>query len=176
MEVPNLQILIDGCLKDDRDSQKQIYDLYKDAMYSVCFRICGNYDDAKDALQEGFIEVFRCIDAFRAESSLGAWIKTIMVRRAIRKLKKLRFEEISINLQEPVEFDSEISGDELHKAILMLDEGYRSVFVLYEVEGYSHREISIMLKISEGTSKSQLHYAKKKLQSILQKIYGYERY
>ncbi|HOZ30674.1 MAG TPA: RNA polymerase sigma factor [Bacteroidales bacterium] len=176
MEVPNLQILIDGCLKDDRDSQKQIYDLYKDAMYSVCFRICGNYDDAKDALQEGFIEVFRCINAFRAESSLGAWIKTIMVRRAIRKLKKLRFEEISINLQEPVEFDSEISGDELHKAILMLDEGYRSVFVLYEVEGYSHREISIMLKISEGTSKSQLHYAKKKLQSILQKIYGYERY
>ena len=176
MEVPNLQILIDGCLKDDRDSQKQIYDLYKDAMYSVCFRICGNYDDAKDALQEGFIEVFRCINAFRAESSLGAWIKTIMVRRAIRKLKKLRFEEISVNLQEPVEFDSEISGDELHKAILMLDEGYRSVFVLYEVEGYSHREISIMLKISEGTSKSQLHYAKKKLQSILQKIYGYERY
>ncbi|MDD3860336.1 MAG: RNA polymerase sigma factor [Bacteroidales bacterium] len=176
MEVPNLQILIDGCLQDDRDSQKQIYDLYKDAMYSVCFRICGNYDDAKDALQEGFIEVFRCIDAFRAESSLGAWIKTIMVRRAIRKLKKLRFEEISINMQEPVEFDSEISGDELHKAILMLDEGYRSVFVLYEVEGYSHREISIMLKISEGTSKSQLHYAKKKLQTILQKIYGYERY
>lgn len=175
METQKLQILIEGCHKDDRDSQKQIYDLYKNAMYSVCLRICGNIDDAKDALQEGFVEVFRCLNAFRAESSLGAWIKTIMVRRAIRKLKKIQFEQIPINQHDSFEFEAEISGEELHKAILMLDEGYRSVFVLYEVEGYSHREISDMLKISEGTSKSQLHYAKKKLQLILQKIYGYER-
>ncbi|HNQ67302.1 MAG TPA: RNA polymerase sigma factor [Bacteroidales bacterium] len=175
METQNLQILIEGCLKNDRNSQKQIYDLYKNAMYSVCLRICADCDDAKDALQEGFVEVFKCINAFRSESSLGAWIKTIMVRRAIRKLKKLKFEKFPANLHEPIEFESDISGEELHKAILMLDEGYRSVFVLYEVEGYSHQEISRILKISEGTSKSQLHYAKKKLQLILQKIYGYER-
>ena len=144
-------------------------------MYSVCLRICGNQDDAKDALQEGFIEVFKSLPAFRGESSVGAWIKTIIARKAIRKLRKLKFAPESEAVSEIVEFESDISGEELHKAIMSLDEGYRSVFVLYEAEGYSHREISDMLKISEGTSKSQLHYAKKKLQSILQKNYGYER-
>ncbi len=170
-----MQILINGCLNNDRVSQKQLYDAYKNAMYSVCLRICGNQDDAKDALQEGFIEVFKSLPAYRAEASLGAWIKTIMARRAIRKLKKLNFASEAEALREPVEFDSDFSGEELHQAIMMLDEGYRSVFVLYEVEGYSHREVSQMLNISEGTSKSQLHYAKRKLQSILQKTYGYER-
>lgn len=175
MEAQKLQILIQGCLNNDRDSQKQLYDAYKNAMYSVCFRICGNQDDAKDALQEGFIEVFKSLPAYRAEASIGAWIKTIMARRAIRKLKKLKFSSESEALGETVDFDSDISGEELQNAIMMLDEGYRTVFVLYEVEGYSHREISEILKISEGTSKSQLHYSKKKLKSILQKIYGYER-
>lgn len=175
METQKTQILIQGCLNNDRISQKQLYDTYKNAMYSVCFRICGNQDDAKDALQEGFIEVFKSLPTYRAEASIGAWIKTIMVRRAIRKLKKLSFVSENEALSESVEFDSDLSGEELHQAIMMLDEGFRSVFVLYQVEGYSHREVAQMLSISEGTSKSQLHYAKKKLQLILQKTYGYER-
>jgi RNA polymerase sigma-70 factor (ECF subfamily) len=175
METQKTQILIQGCLNNDRASQKQIYDDYKNAMFSICLRITGNHDDAKDALQEGFIDVFKGIISFRAEASLGSWIKTIMVRHAIRKLRKLNFvPESEIREPEP-DFVSDLSGEELHKAIIMLDEGYRSVFVLYEVEGYSHKEIAQMLAISEGTSKSQLHYAKKKLQSILQKTYGYER-
>ncbi len=175
METQKTQIMIQGCLNNDRASQKQLYDAYKNAMYSVCFRICGNQDDAKDALQEGFIEVFKSLSAYRAESTIGAWIKTIIARKALRKLKKLSFVSETEAISESVEFDSDISGEELQNAIMMLDVGYRSVFVLYEVEGYSHREVSQMLKISEGTSKSQLHYAKKKLQSILQKTYGYER-
>jgi len=175
METQKSEILIQGCLRNDRISQKQLYDAYKNAMFSVCLRITGNYDDAKDALQEGFIAVFKSLPSYRGDSSLGAWIKTIMARQALRKLKKLIFIAETEIADESYNFDYDFSGADLHNAIIMLDEGFRSVFVLYEVEGYSHREISTMLNISEGTSKSQLHYAKKKLQSILQKTYGYER-
>lgn len=175
MEAQKVQILVEGCRTNDRIAQRQVYDAYKNAMYSVCLRICVNQDDAKDALQEGFIEVFKCIHAFRGESTLGAWIKTIMARKALRKLRKLSFEPESKAVDEVVVFEDDLSGEELHNALSLLDEGYRSVFVLYEVEGYTHKEISQMMGISEGTSKSQLHYAKKKLQLILQKTYGYER-
>jgi len=175
METQKPEILIQGCLRNDRTSQKQLYDAYKNAMFSVCLRITGNYDDAKDALQEGFVAVFKSLSSYRGLSSPGAWIKTIMVRQALRKLKKPVFSEATEIADESYDFDSDFSGADLHNAIIALDEGFRSVFVLYEVEGYSHREIAQMLNISEGTSKSQLHYAKKKLQSILRKTYGYER-
>lgn len=168
-------ILIKNCIKNNRKSQKELYDKYKDAMFTICLRITGNYDDAADALQDGFISVFKGLSSFKGESTFGAWIKTIMVRSSVRRLKKIFFVDEEKIHEEPVLFDSDLSGDDLHNAILQLDEGYRSIFVLYEVEGYTHNEIGEMLNISPGTSKSQLHYAKKKLKKILKKIYDYER-
>lgn len=124
---------------------------------------------ANDVLQEAFIQVFRDIKQFRGDSTIGAWIKTIVVRNAIRKIKRekdfMLTEEIDSN--EVVQWPEEMYGEDLEKAILSLPAGYRTIFLLIEVEGYKHKEVAEILNISEGTSKSQLYYAKKQLQTIL---------
>lgn len=168
-------ILLKACLQNDRKAQKELFDLYKNGMFTICLRITGDEEDAKDALQEGFIAVFNNLKSFKSNSTIGAWIKTIMVRTALRKVKKMHFEEIENVESQTVSFDDSFSGEVLHKAIMQLDDGFRTVFILYEVEGYSHKEIAEMIGISLGTSKSQLHYAKKKLQSIIVNKYEYER-
>lgn len=161
--------LVDGCLKNNRKIQKQLYDRYCDAMFTIAFRIINDYDIANDALQEAFIQVFTDIKQFRGESTLGAWIKTILVRTAIKKFKK---EDVftQLDLQqngEIITWQEEMKSDDLEKAILSLADGCRTIFLLIEVEGYSHKEVAEMLNVSEGTSKSQLHYAKKQLQILL---------
>jgi len=160
-------ILIKGCKNCEPRAQKQLYNAYKNCMFTICMRITTNYEDARDAMQDGFIAVFNDISKFRAEVSLGSWIKTIMIRSALKKLKPVNFTSSDDLPDTPVEWDFELSGEELQKAIWALPEGYRVVFVMYEVEGYSHAEIAEILHISEGTSKSQLHYAKRKLKELL---------
>lgn len=139
-------------------------------MFTIAYRIVKDADLADDVLQEAFIQVFRDIKKFRGDSALGAWIKTIVVRNAIRKLKKeekLEPLEYHHTNGEVISWPEEMNGEDLENAILSLPAGYRTVFLLVEVEGYKHREIADMLEISEGTSKSQLYYAKKQLQKIL---------
>jgi len=163
-------VLVVKCVANDRQYQKMLYDRYKDAMFTLAYRITGDHDDASDALQDGFIQVFRDLKNFAARSSLGAWIKTIIVRAAYRKLQKqIITEDIEAlnDMNEAVTWDDNLTGELLEKAIQSLSPGYRSVFILIEVEGYSHREVAEMLEISEGTSKSQLYYAKRKLQEYL---------
>lgn len=161
--------LVDGCRKNNRKIQKQLYDRYCDAMFTIAFRIINDYDIANDALQEAFIQVFTDIKQFRGESTLGAWIKTILVRTAIKKFKK---EDVftQLDLQqngEIITWQEEMKSNDLEKAILSLADGCRTIFLLIEVEGYTHKEVAEMLNVSEGTSKSQLHYAKKQLQILL---------
>ncbi|HOY38218.1 MAG: sigma-70 family RNA polymerase sigma factor [Bacteroidales bacterium] len=160
-------ILLEGCRNLEPRAQKRLYDAYKNCMFTICMRITGNYEEARDALQDGFISVFNDISKFRGESSLGAWIKTIIIRAALKRLKPVSFIASDEIPDAPVEWDSEFTGEELQKAIWALPEGYRVVFIMFEVEGYSHTEIADILHISEGTSKSQLHYAKKKLKELL---------
>lgn len=165
--------LIEGCRKNKRKYQKRLYEQYCDAMYTVAFRMVNDTDLASDVLQEAFIQVFRDIDQFRGDASIGAWIKTIVVRSALKKLKSETWTlplEDSTN-GEPVEWPDQMLGQDLEKAILSLPAGYRSIFLLVEVEGYKHKEVAEMLGISEGTSKSQLFYAKKQLQKILKDFY-----
>ena len=161
--------LVEGCRKQRRKIQKQLYERYCDAMYTIAFRICNSHDIAGDALQEAFIQVFTDISQFRGESSLGAWIKTITIRTAIRKIKKENmFVQVpEYSEAEGITWPEEMRGEDLERAILALPEGARTIFLLIEVEGYKHREVSEMLNISEGTSKSQLNYAKKQLQQLL---------
>ncbi len=161
--------LIDGCRKHDPKFQRQLYDRYKNAMYSLAYRLVGDFEDAQDVLQEAFIEVFRNLDSFKGESTLGAWIKTILTRKAIKKFKsRIRFEKYE-DLPENtlIEWETGMDVEMLEKALLSLPEGFRTVLVLYEIEGYKHAEIARMLEISEGTSKSQLFYAKKKLKELI---------
>ena len=162
--------LVHSCLKNDRLAQKNLYDKYKKAMYSLSYRITGDFEAANDVLQDAFVKVFRGLPSFRGESTLGAWIKTIVVRTAYSYLRKEKmfFEDID-NLSQPLKIDwgHYLDSEYLEKAILSLPEGYRMVFVLIEIEGYTHKEVSGLLGISEGTSKSQLFYSKKKLREIL---------
>jgi RNA polymerase sigma factor (sigma-70 family) len=162
--------LVEGCRNGNIVAQKQLFMQYKDAMFTTLYRITGNRQDAEDALQEGFIKVFGALNTYRNESSLGAWMKTIFVRTGLERMRKqIHFMDIEAADNKPVHFDDTLSGEMLEKAILQLDEGYRTVLLLVEVEGYKHREVAEMLGISEGTSKSQLARAKTKLKNMLGK-------
>jgi RNA polymerase sigma factor (sigma-70 family) len=156
------QEIIEGCLKNNRLSQKLLFEKYKNGMFTVVFRILRNDTLSCDALQEGFIQVYQNLKNFRFESSLGSWIKTIMIRNAIKVLKKeMQFDEIGNTANDiSISWDENLTGETLDKAISMLSPGYRMVFLMIEVEGYSHKEVAEMLNITEGTSKSQLSRSK----------------
>ena len=161
--------ILDGCRNGERIAQRALYDQYKSQMYTLAYRITGNFEDAEDVLQEGFLKVFRSINNFRGESKAGTWIHTIMARSALARVKnKMQFTDLEI-LPEVADESNYLSVDSeyLEKAILALPDGYRSIFTLYEIEGFKHREIADMLEISENTSKSQLHKAKRMLQDKL---------
>lgn len=162
--------LIQACLANNRLAQKQLYDRYCNAMYTLAYRITGDFESANDVLQEAFIKVFTHLSGFRQESTLGAWIKTIVVRTALSKLRKtVKEEPLDANYrEEAVDWSHHLDIEYLEKAIQSLPEGYRAVFMLVEVEGYAHKEVAEMLGISIGTSKSQLFYAKKRLRAILE--------
>lgn len=165
--------LIKKCLAQDRLAQKELYNRYCKAMYSAAYRITGDFDMANDVLQDAFIKIFRALPKFRQESTLGAWIKTIVVRTALSKVKRTQtFEPLeNHHFSQSIDWGTtSLDTDYLEKAIMALPEGYRAVFVLIEVEGYSHKDVSDMLGISVGTSKSQLFYAKKRLRASIQEF------
>lgn len=166
--------LVQGCLRSERRAQHDLYNRYCDAMFTSAYRIVSNRDDAHDVLQDAFIQVFRDIGQYRFDSTLGAWIKTIVVRTSLRMLAKnrrLAFVELNEQLtDEMILIPDTLSSEYLEKAILSLPDGYRTVFLLTEVEGYTHEETAGLLGISPGTSKSQLHYARKMLKDRLVSI------
>lgn len=162
--------LIAACKANDRLAQQLLYDRYASAMFTISYRITKDRDVASDVLQEAFVRVFNYIHSFRGESTLGAWIKTIVVRSALAILKKEK-KGLSFDLSEMDETSTRLNFDHdtdyLEKAILSLPSGYRTVFLLIEIEGYTHQDVADLLGVSVGTSKSQLFYAKKRLREIL---------
>ena len=164
--------LIKACIANDRLAQRDLYERYCKAMYTVAYRITGDFESANDVLQEAFVKIFRALPRFRQESTLGAWIKTIVVRTALTHIKKQKFTEpLDYRAeQETVNWGTSLDVEYLEKAIKALPEGYRAVFVLIEVEGFAHKEVAEMLNISVGTSKSQLFYAKKRLREYIGKL------
>ncbi len=171
------RLIIRECISNNRLAQKALFDKYAKAMYTVAFRMLNDYDQAHDIIQDSFIEIFRDLKDFRNESSLYSWMKTIVIRKTIRHLKTVKkFELIETNhhVSEP-KFNQEFTAEDLDKAISSLPTGNRTIFLLVEVEGYKHKEVANMLEISDGTSKSQLFYAKKLLKKYLKEMYGYER-
>ncbi|WP_200975714.1 RNA polymerase sigma factor [Echinicola sp. 20G] len=165
--------LVAACIKQDRKAQFELFERYKVALYSSVYRILNDEAEAHDALQEAFIEIFKSIKKFRGEGTLGAWMKTIAVRKAINLAKKKMYftalDQVEIQAGKGV-LDGWIDGEMLDQAIRDLPVGCRSVFLLVEVEGYKHAECGQMLSISESTSKSQLFYAKKLLKESLTKL------
>lgn len=161
--------IIEGCKQKNATFQRELFNRYKDAMFTLAYRLSGDFDDAKDILQEAFIEVFQQIQHFRGESTIGAWIKIIVSRKAYKFYKsKIRFIDYdSLPENQLIEWGDSIAIQHLEKAIQQLPDGFRLVFVMAEIEGFKHKEIAEFLGISEGTSKSQLFYAKKKLKEFL---------
>jgi RNA polymerase sigma factor (sigma-70 family) len=169
VNLDSQQQLIAACLAHDRRAQKQLYDQYRRAMFTLAYRVTNDFEVAGEVLQDAFLQVFRGLAGFKGESTLGAWIKTIVVRTAYRAIKtRLVFEELPPQYAEThITWDDALQTDYLEKAIQSLPDGFRTVFTLIEIEGFTHREVGEMLGISEGTSKSQLFFAKKKLKEIL---------
>jgi RNA polymerase sigma factor (sigma-70 family) len=163
--------LIQGCLANKRIAQRELYEKYKKAMFTLAYRLCGDFDEAADVLQESFIDIFKGLDSFKNQSTLGAWMKTIVSRKAIARFRnKVFFDQLdSVAEQKQVVWESDLDIELLEKGIMALPEGYRSVIILYEIEGYKHHEIAGLLGITEGTSKSQLYHAKRKLKEWIEK-------
>ena len=144
-------------------------------MFNVAMRITKDYMDAEDVLQEAFVRAFRSLGSFKGESTFGAWLKRIVINTSINSLNKKKdiWADIDKHAAEIPEEDAQEAApawdmETIRKKILMLPEGYRVVFNLYLIEGYDHTEIGDILNISEATSKSQYHRAKKKLRELLE--------
>lgn len=165
--------LVGLCLKGKREAQKQLYDRYASKMLGVCYRYANSREEAEDFLQEGFILVFRKLDQWKGEGELGAWIRRIMVNTSLNSIKsKHRLsEKLNIIPIDSVAYHSAseepLSGNELMELIHQLPIGYRTVFNLYAIEGYSHEEIADMLGIKAGTSRSQFTRARELLMKRL---------
>ncbi|MCO6494183.1 MAG: sigma-70 family RNA polymerase sigma factor [Bacteroidetes bacterium] len=158
--------LVLKCLQGDAASQKKLFDIYSAKMYAVCLRYASDTELAKDFLQEGFIRVFQKLGQFRFEGSFEGWIRRVFVTTALEYCRKQvkSVEEIGIEYYENLGYDNKIPENlnmkDLLKLISSLPTGYRTVFNLFVIEGYSHQEIAKELDISENTSKTQLRKAR----------------
>ena len=167
--------LIARCRTGDRDAHYRIYKLYSKAMFNVGYRITRSEEDAEDVLQEAFISAFRSLDSYRGDATFGAWLKRIVINKAINALNKKKHESLPDENEQwdlaeeesPPEYRDSLTVERVRKAIEKLPDGYRSVLSLYLLEGYDHQEIGEILGISESTSKSQLNRAKAKLKELL---------
>ena len=166
--------LINRCLKNDQKAHEVLYKRFAPKMYGVCMRFAKNQMEADDILQEGFIKVFTNLKSFRNEGSLEGWIRRTIVNTAINLYKKNLKHQKDTDLEQAEVIQNQetnslekLSVQELLKLIMELPTGYRVVFNLNVIEGYSHKEIGDLLKISENTSKSQLSRARLALQKKL---------
>jgi RNA polymerase sigma factor (sigma-70 family) len=173
--------LIHGCIEGNRRMQEELYRRLSPRMYAVCLRYAGNSEEAEDILQEGFIKVFKKLGSFRSEGSFEGWVRRIFVNTAIEHFRRKRYlmpvtekEENSIEGKYISVLD-ELAEKDILALVQELSPGYRTVFNMYVVEGYTHKDIADMLGISEGTSKSQLSRAKVILQDMVRNFIDKER-
>jgi RNA polymerase sigma factor (sigma-70 family) len=171
--------IIEGCRKKDPKAQRMLYEHFSSHMYGICLRYSNSAADAQDTLHEGFLKIFEKIDQFESRGAFEGWIRRIMVNTA---LEKFRSKYKVVDLQENIaEYDTAVENDisetltvqEILKMIEELSPQYKIVFNLFAIEGYSHKEISAMLNITEGTSKSNLSRARAILQEKVKFYYNH---
>lgn len=167
--------LIEGCIQGNRKMQYELYERFSSKMYGVCLRYAANAEEAEDILQEGFIKVFKKISSYRGDGSFEGWIRRIFVNTAIEHFRKKAYLQ-PITEQEESTLEGKyisvldnLAEKDIVRLIQQLSPGYRTVFNMYVVEGYTHKQIAEALNISEGTSKSQLSRAKLILQDLVKK-------
>jgi RNA polymerase sigma-70 factor (ECF subfamily) len=175
----NRKELVDRVLSGDPQAERELYDLHVDRVYRLAFRLTGDTDLASDCTQETFIRVFDRLVTFRGEAALSTWITSVaysVIYNGLRKAKRSRDSEVDIDYAESTPTAGRLAEPDLKtsldSAINRLPDGYRMVFVMHDVEGYTHQEIATVLGIQEGTSKAQLSRARAKLRNALSAYAG----
>ncbi|MDR2534193.1 MAG: sigma-70 family RNA polymerase sigma factor [Tannerellaceae bacterium] len=174
----NEQQLINGCIKGDRLAQKELYDKYSRKMMGVCLRYVNDRETARDILQEGFVKLFNNVDSYSQEGPFEAWMRKVFVNSALEYLRRMDILKEAVSLDQVAEASSsshsalaELEAQELLKIVQELPAGFRTVFNLFAIEGYSHKEIGDMLGITESTSRSQYTRARQLLQKKIGKSF-----
>lgn len=165
--------LIRSSIQGDRRAQSKLYDLFHRRLFGVCLRYAATRVEAEDILLDGFCKIFSALDQFRGQSALYTWMRKIMVNTALmhlRKKKVLNFSMLEISeadsVADPVVIEK-LAAEDIYRTLQKLPRGFRIVFNLYVIEGFSHREIARELNISESTSRSQYARARKAFQHLL---------
>jgi len=173
--------LIQGCIRKNTTAQHALFEKYAGILMTICRRYAGDRHEAEDMLQETFISIFTHINQFKSAGSFDGWLRRITVNAAIKILQRRKIKVIGITTDQhelispDVDVLSDLNEEDLLKLISQLPDGYRLIFNLYVIEGYSHDEIAGMLKIKTATSRSQLSKARTMLRDridLLQKIPG----
>ncbi len=174
----NEQQLIESCKKGNRRAQKELYETYSRKMMGVCLRYVSDRETARDLLQDGFVKVFTSMDSYSGAGSFEGWMRKIFVNNALEYLRKSDVLRDATDLDNTAELVqpngsviSDMSAVELMQLVQALPVGFRTVFNLFAIEGYSHKEISEMLVITESTSRSQYTRAKQLLQRKINELY-----
>jgi RNA polymerase sigma factor (sigma-70 family) len=169
--------MLRGCKANEEHAQKFLFEKYSGIMTGVCMRYADSYEEAQDIVQDGFIKFFKKIGMFSGKGSLEGWLRRIMVNTALdhlRSVKNERFkvdiDNVSYKLKQDESINSELNTEDLLKLVQSLPTGYRTVFNMYVIEGYTHREIGEELNISENTSKSQFSRARGILRKKLEQL------
>lgn len=172
-----IRLLLEGCKKNDRESQRLLYQHYYAYAISICVRYCRSMEEAKEILNDGFMKVFQKIDQHETELSFKAWLRRIMINTAIDYYRKeaKHYNHSDISENRIIESASgnvldDLSHTELIGMIQQLTPAYRAVFNLHVIDGYTHEEIAEMLNISAGTSKSNLVKARENLRRMIEKV------
>jgi RNA polymerase sigma factor (sigma-70 family) len=168
--------LIDQVLKGNPKAQKALYDSHAATMLGVCYRYCKSLAEAEDMLQEGFVKVFKNLSQFKGSGELGAWIRRIMVNTAINEIKKSKLnlinredEDDTVNLSTNDDPEILLTAKEIASIIQLMPDGYRVVFNLHAIEGYTHNEIASLLNIKPVSVRSQYQRARMLLAALMQK-------
>jgi RNA polymerase sigma-70 factor (ECF subfamily) len=170
--------IIKGCVNKQADCQRMLFDQYAGKMMSLCLRYANDHQTAQDFLQLGFIKVFDFVHQYKGAGSFEGWMRRIFVSIAIREISKRKMDVSAIDAMETdLSFDepgiiSKLTEDEIHALVRTLPLGYRTVFNLKVIEGYSHEDIASMLNIQPATSRSQLLKARTLLKALISKRYN----
>ncbi len=170
--------LVKRCAAKDALAQKELYDRYAAKLFPICMRYAGNKMDAEDVLQEAFIKIFAHISKLKSPEALEGWMKRIIVNTSLKLISKRKRAKDSADLDDVIEYSkevgpiSEMSEQEILNLVSNLPSGYRTVFNLYAIEGFKHKEIAEILQIEESTSRTQLLKARKLL---MKKLSGWSR-
>lgn len=168
--------LIKGCLKENRRCQQEVFRLYAGKMLSLCMRYARHRMEAEDILQDAFVKVFDNISKFEGKGSFEGWVRRIVINTALKNYRKKSNRNEHIGLEHHIDIPkdptvyAQLNEEELLRLVAKLPDGYRMVFNLYAIEGYSHKEIAKTLNIQESTSRSQLVKARKMLQQQIIKL------